>query len=193
MGPINTRDPATAARAYTVLGWPIAIGERYRPRQGCTCGNTQCPAPGAHPIPGEPPAVGYVDWDIETAPGAALIAPTVAFDALVMPRRMGMAIMVSLDRDAPVPCLVDEEHATILVLPSTGRYALGCTPPAGVRLRTGADQWIALPPSHGIRWDTPPWNEQTRRRLPLLHGGDVRGYVVEAAGHAAAQAGGCTS
>ncbi len=185
MRPINTRDPALAARAYTnVLNWPIAVGHRYRPRQGCTCANAACPTPGAHPnTKGLASTRGcHADWDIETAPGAALIAHTASFDALVMPRRIGMATMVALDRVAPVPCLTDTARAILFMLPATGRYALGDEPPPFIELRTGSRQWIALPPSHGTRWDTPPWNEQTSAPIPLLHGGDIRPRLAEAIG-----------
>jgi hypothetical protein len=95
-----------------------------------------------------------------------------------MPRQQGMAAMVSLDRVAPVPCLVTQTRAALFVLPSTGRYALpgGCE---DVEVRTGAHQWVALPPSHGIRWDTPPWHEQTHRPLPLLHGQDLHPHLLD--------------
>lgn len=185
MGPINTRDPAAAARAYTdVLNWPIAVGHRYRPRQGCTCEDAACPTPGAHPdLQGFAATRGCrSEWEIETAPGAALIARTASFDALVMPRRIGMATMVALDHVAPVPCLTDTARAILLALPATGRYALSDEAPPSVELRTGSQQWIALPPSHGNRWDTPPWNEQTSAPIPLLHGGDIRPHLAEAIG-----------
>lgn len=196
MGPIDTRDPATAARAYTeLLDWRITVGHRYRPRQGCTCGDTACPTPGAHPFPEAiaPASEVHIEWDIETAPGAALIAVTGTFDAIVMPRRTGMATMVSLDRVAPVPCLTNDAQATLFVLPSTGRYALGEDTLIGVELRTGQGQWIALPPSHGTRWDTPPWNEQTRAPVTLLHGQDVRPHLAEAFARVPAQSAGWTS
>ncbi|MFD5509045.1 hypothetical protein ACFWIB_14880 [Streptomyces sp. NPDC127051] len=189
MGPINTHDPATAAETYTVtLGWPIAIGHRYRPRGGCTCSNPTCPTPGAHPLPGAlaVAARALPGSELAAAPGAALIATTAACDALVMPRRIGMATMVSLDRVAPVPCLIDSSRAFLLVLPATGRYALGGRTGSAVELRSGPQQWIALPPSNGTRWDTPPWNEQTNDPIPLLHGGDVRAHLTEALAYEAA-------
>lgn len=175
--PINTRDPASCADAYTgILGWPIAIGHRFRPRGGCTCCMPECPVSGAHPLPGPvtPRPARRLGEELAMSPGAALIAPTLGFDAIALPRTYGMAAMVALDRVAPIPCLVEDERAVLFVLPSTARYALPEDGQSGVDLRSGPGQWVALPPSHGVRWDTPPWHEQTHRPLPLLHGQDLR-------------------
>jgi len=178
MEPINTRDPAASALAYLGMEWPLALGHRYRPRQGCTCENTSCPAPGAHPLPApfaELTPEGVCDA-LEQAPGAALIARTERFDAITLPRYVAMAAMVQLDRISPVPCILRDDSATLLVLPATGRYAL--VDPR-VALRTGPGQWTALPPSHQVRWETPPWIEPTLVRRQLLHGGDVGRVVRE--------------
>jgi hypothetical protein len=179
MEPINTRAPAVAARAYIQLGWPVFLGHRWRPRQGCTCDSPGCPAPGAHPVlPGvEPLGEESVEDALETAPGASLIAATRQFDAVLVPHRIGMATMAWLDRSHPVPCLVtDSNVAALLVLPATGRYA---AVHACVEVRTGEDGWIALPPSHGTRWDTPPWLEATRTPRELLNGQEVGRHLRE--------------
>ncbi|QIJ62534.1 hypothetical protein [Streptomyces sp. JB150] len=183
-GPIDTRDPASCAAAYTgILRWPVAVGYRYRPRGGCTCGTPEsCPAPGAHPLPG-PVTVCTAEQlgdELAASPGAALIAPTVSFDAIALPREYGMAAMISLDRVAPVPCLMEGDRAMLLVLPSTGRYAVGGMTDSAVQVRSGPTGWVALPPSHGVRWDTPPWHEQAHQPLPLLHGQDLRSHLDEA-------------
>lgn len=173
MGPINAHTPIQVARAYIEgLSWPLALGRRFRPRQGCTCEEPDCPTPGAHPAGGAwtwltPSSVGEA---LEGAPGASLIAPTLAFDALLMPRDLGMAAMLSLERVAVVPCFLQGDRAGLLMLPATGRYV--ARHPL-LELRSGLDDWVALPPSHGSRWDTPPWCEQTGRPLPLLHAGEV--------------------
>lgn len=182
MGPINTRDPHAAARAYANLGWPLTLGHRYRPKGGCTCGDRACPTPGAHPLPGPVTPLGeqrLLDA-LGASPGAAIIATTAPFDALILPRQAGMATMASLDRVAPVPCLTASTWAILLVLPATGRYALGDQPQPAVALRTGPQQWIPLPPTHDTGWDTPPWNEQTHAPTPLLHGGDIRPHLADA-------------
>ncbi|MFC8886620.1 hypothetical protein ACFT54_10390 [Streptomyces cinereoruber] len=119
--------------------------------------------------------------ELAASPGAGIIAWTASFDALVLPRTVGMAAMTSLDRIAPVPCLTHEKMAVLLVLPATGRYALDGV---GVgEVRSGRDQWIALPPSYGVRWDTTPWVEQTTTPVQLLHGQDLRPHLREAATH----------
>lgn len=178
MEPVNTRDPATAARAYLGLEWPLALGHRYRPKQGCTCGREECPIPGAHPDPG----AGRLDETsltdaLDAAPGAGLIAYTVRFDAVLVPRQVGMAAMVLLDRTRPVTCLiVQPDTYALLVLPQTGRYA---AVDEGVEVRTGEDGWIALPPSRGVRWDTPPWIEGTSEPRGLVHGNEIRHALAD--------------
>ncbi|MEE4543691.1 hypothetical protein V2S66_17145 [Streptomyces sp. V4-01] len=178
MEPVDTRRADLAARAYaSVLGWPLVVGYRHRPRQGCTCGDPTCPTPGAHPAPGPLRYPGPTEFarQLEDAPGAALIAPTVYFDALIVSKRIGMSLMVELDHIAPVPCLFDGGRAVLLLLPATGRYALSPRMPAEVR--SGPDQWIALPPSHGVHWDTHPWVDRTTSPVELLHGRDVSWHL----------------
>ncbi|WP_329224272.1 hypothetical protein OG352_39830 (plasmid) [Streptomyces sp. NBC_01485] len=179
MEPVNTRDPSTALRAYIALGWRLTLGHRYRPRQGCTCQNTNCPAPGAHPLlePLPPLTAATADSALQTAPGAALIAATTHFDAVIVPSRIGMAAMTRLDTVTPVPCLLRDDQAVLLVLPATGRYALVHP---DVVARTGPDGWLALPPSRDVRWDTPPWMEAVGTPHRLLHGSDVGRYLAEA-------------
>lgn len=187
--PVNTQDAAACAAAYTsILGWQIVPGHRHRPRGGCTCGEPgSCPGSGAHPLPGPltpTPANGLID-ELNALPGAALIAPTLPFDALVLPKWSGIAVVTWLDRNGKaMPCLLQgEDLAVLLVLPATGRYALPepeGTSPSTVEVRSGPGQWVALPPSHGTRWDSPPWHEQTHQPLPLLHGQDLLLPLTEA-------------
>jgi hypothetical protein len=105
------------------------------------------------------------------------------FDAITLPRQAGMAAMVAIDHIAPMPCIVTAEHATLLVLPATARYALDGGDLPGIEVSIGPDQWVALPPSHGTRWDTPPWDEQTGAPVSLLHGSTLRGLLAEAVAH----------
>lgn len=172
MEPINTRSPAAAARAYLALEWPLVMGHRYRPRQGCTCGAASCAVAGAHPLPGPRSLVeSSLAEELERAPGAGLIARTERFDAILVPRSIGMAVMVQLDRSMPTPCLVAEpDRYALLVLPATGRYGLVHET---VEVRTGPEGWVALPPSRGVRWDTPPWWEGSACPRPLIHGENV--------------------
>ncbi|MFE2448002.1 hypothetical protein ACFXDF_39230 [Streptomyces sp. NPDC059426] len=179
MEPVNTRDPAAAARAYLALEWSLALGHRYRPKQGCTCGrSTTCAIPGAHPVLGADRLdEASVSEALESSPGAGLIAWTERFDAVLVPRQIGMAAMVLLDRKRPVTCLIpDPDTYALLVMPSTGRYA--AVDPA-VMVCTGEDGWIALPPSRGVRWDTPPWIEGTAEPRGLIHGDEIRHALAD--------------
>ncbi|RMB80102.1 hypothetical protein [Streptomyces shenzhenensis] len=173
MEPVNTRNPTAAARAYLALEWPLTVGHRYRPKQGCTCGRTTCPIPGAHPVPhGSSLDESSLTAALESAPGAGLIAHTERFDAVIVPRQVGMAAMALLDRDTPIPCLIAAPDTyVLLVLPATGRYA---AVNASVEVRTGQDGWIALPPSRGARWDNPPWIEGTTEPRKLINGDEIR-------------------
>jgi hypothetical protein len=177
--PINTRDAAACGAAYTnILGWDVAPGHRHRPKAGCTCEEpATCPGSGAHPLPGpltSCPADGLVE-ELAESPGAALIAPTRHFDALVLPKWIGLSVVMWLDRyGKAVPCLVQgENRAVLLVLPSTGRYALPEEVGTTVQVRSGRSEWVALPPSHGTWWETPPWHEQTHQPLPLIPGNEL--------------------
>ncbi|MER7671333.1 hypothetical protein ABTY61_23105 [Kitasatospora sp. NPDC096128] len=171
---INTCRPDDAATAYsTSLHWLLSVGYRHRPRQGCTCTEQNCPVPGAHPRPDSPVYVGpeLIVQELEQSPGAGIIAWTTRFDALVLPRSVGLATMAALDQIAQVPCIVTDDAVTLLVLPATGRFARTFHP--DLEVRSGRSNWIALPPSHGTRWDTPPWVPQTSTPVALLHGVDV--------------------
>ncbi|MEU5160094.1 hypothetical protein AB0G74_10855 [Streptomyces sp. NPDC020875] len=179
MGPINTSVPERASRTYReLLGWPVTTGHRYRPRSGCTCGEPGCSTPGAHPRR----EVAVLTGD-EVALGGALIAATRYFDALVMPKETGLATLAALGEAVVVPCVVDETRAVLLVRAATGQHALenGLLPT--VELRTGPTGWIALPPSHRTRWDTPPWHDRTGHPVLLPHGQEIRSHLLEALGH----------
>ncbi|MEV5011333.1 hypothetical protein [Streptomyces sp. NPDC055692] len=179
MVPINTRDPAAAARAYLALEWPLALGHRSRPRQGCTCGKLSCGVPGAHPLPqSRRLAASAVEDELRTSLGAGLIARTQRFDAVLVPSAVGMAAMVEYDRrQISPPCIVSEAGTcAMLVLPATGRYALIAE---AVEVRTGPEGWIALPPSRGVRWDTLPWYEGTDKPRDLVHGDEIRHVLAD--------------
>ncbi|MFI9755806.1 hypothetical protein [Streptomyces collinus] len=103
-------------------------------------------------------------------------AGSLPFDALVLPKWSGLSVVMWLDGSGTaVPCLLrGDDHAVLLVLPAPGRYALpDNTGSSTVELRSGPEEWIALPPYQGTRWDSPPWHEQTHQPLPLIHGQDL--------------------
>ncbi|MFD4376803.1 hypothetical protein [Streptomyces sp. NPDC058486] len=174
--PLHDRNTLACAQTYTaVLDWPITDGHRYRRRAGCTCpAATACPAPGAHPRPG--PLTPLRPEDIEStftqAPGAGIIAPCRRFDAVALPHPLGTGLLLMLDRfTLHTPSLATTAGPiTILVEPGTGhRLAEAYT---DVVVHTGPDAWIALPPSHNIRWDTPPVPHR-----PLPHALTVRPHL----------------
>ncbi|MER0245439.1 hypothetical protein AAHZ94_26340 [Streptomyces sp. HSW2009] len=166
---LPAHDAAAYARVYTAqLGWPIGPGHRFRPRAGCTCEAPTCPTPGAHPLD-HWSTTAYADQlpaDFDR-PGVAIIAPAIGFDAVTLPRAVGMMAMVAIERRMEAPCLVGPDTMTLLVQPGTAAV-LGAVPT--VTVRSGADHWIALPPSHDTRWDTPPWAERTGGPRLLPHG-----------------------
>ncbi|MBC3985151.1 hypothetical protein H8N01_21885 [Streptomyces sp. AC536] len=110
-------------------------------------------------------------------PGVGVIAPALGFGAVTLPRAIGMMAMVSIDRRMRAPCLVGPDSVTLLVQPGTASV-LGSVSAATVL--TGAGEWLALPPSHGMRWDTPPWDERTGHPLALPHGHSLVRDVREA-------------
>ncbi|MFE5713457.1 hypothetical protein ACFQ7J_21910 [Streptomyces sp. NPDC056501] len=160
---LHTRNTTECALTYaTVLNWPVVDGHRYRRHAGCTCHDDPnstgpCHAPGAHPRPGpiSPLAAQDIAAAFDSAPGAGIIVPCSEFDAVTVPRDLGLALMHMLDRfNTHAPCMTaDHGQATVLVAPGTGRTLAGIT---AALVHTGPDAWIALPPSHGTRWDTPP-------------------------------------
>ncbi|MFD9903947.1 hypothetical protein [Streptomyces sp. NPDC059063] len=179
----NDPDPAAWSRAYMALGWPVALGHRRRPRQGCTCGDPRCEQPGAHPVDGGPEYLTpeQMTQALQTSPGGSLIVGTRQFDAVTVERYAGMYVMVHLELSRHVPCLLTHETATFLVHPGTGSSAR--VHPA-VDLKTGPDAWVALPPSYGTYWDNPPWDERSATPRDLVHGEQIgslleglRGYL----------------
>ncbi|WP_141726069.1 hypothetical protein [Actinacidiphila rubida] len=176
--PLSASTASRAASAYLgALEWPLTLGHSTRPGLGCTCQRAGCATPGAHPRPGPltyPRSAGELLDQLEAEPGAALIAPTVGFDALVMRHEFAMRAILELERLAPVPCIVNPsgDRAVLLVLLGTGHDAVEGVEHC-VDVRTGPDAWIALPPTRSLAWDTPPWFERTDVEVPLLHGNDV--------------------
>lgn len=175
------RDATDYACTYAILlGWPVARGHRYRPRGGCTClegsAARTCPAPGAHPIDSSVVVASSPDRlkaEFAAAPGAGVIAPTLRFDAVVLPRPVAAFALVLAERRGPVPCVNNRYQSTLLVAPGTARAALATLSRTVVDLRSGPDHWVALPPSHGTWWDTPPWDDLTGDPLPLPAADDI--------------------
>ncbi len=154
---LHGRDTVECAIVYVrELRWSVAPGHRFRKRAGCTCDKFSCDVPGAHPAASTVDGLelGAVRPAFENIPGAGIIAACTAFDAVSVPHHLGLGLMMALDAGGiHVPCLtMDPFVATLLTAPKTGSLLAG---PAAV-VRSGSEAWIALPPSHGVRWDTPP-------------------------------------
>ncbi len=179
MEPIGTRDLTAAAHAYNALESPVALGHQFRPRQGCTCGVYECPWPGAHPLPGgiEPLDAADIDCATAAAPGAGLLALTRRCDALTVPRQVGLAVQVRMDDIATIPCAMYRATVALLVPPASGFYA--ATRP-WMHVRSGPGGWIALPPSHNVRWDQAPWTDATYTPHKLPHGRELGHQLTQA-------------
>ncbi|MFF8954475.1 bifunctional DNA primase/polymerase [Streptomyces sp. NPDC014894] len=94
----------TVVAEYTGLwGWSVAPGARAA-NGGCSCGDADCAAPGAHPLPyaAEIPAGATLD-EVSTAwarvPGATLLLPVGrSFDILDVAAPAGRRALVRLER-----------------------------------------------------------------------------------------------
>lgn len=173
-------DTIESAGAYHRLGWPVAIGHRQRTGSGCTCQDSPeampCVTPGAHPVGDAvvPLEGGSLTAAFEAAPGGAgVIIPCTRFDALVVGHAIGMGVMLRADeKSLHIPCLTaGHTTATLLVEAGTGTLLADCP---HVAVRSGPTQWVAMPPSYGIRWDTAPDNE-----LPLPPASVVRPHLAQ--------------
>ncbi|MEO3976874.1 hypothetical protein [Streptomyces sp. CAU 1734] len=85
------------------------------------------------------------------------------FDAVAVPAAVGRGAVLALKRDedqgrtgAVVPCLIAGAERIFFV-----RAGTGVTVP-GARVLSG-EQLVPVPPTGGLRWETPPWDVSTRR------------------------------
>ncbi|TXS18285.1 MULTISPECIES: bifunctional DNA primase/polymerase [unclassified Streptomyces] len=167
---------ATAVAEYTGLwGWAVAPGARASGGV-CSCGDSACAAPGAHPLdfarevpPGATPETAAEAW--AEVPGAAMLLPVGrTFDVLDVPEAAGRRALVRMER-LGVPL------GPVAVTPS-GRTQFYVAPGAAVELpgllyRTGWDDagldlralgrgaYVTAPPSDlgglgPVRWLRPP-------------------------------------
>lgn len=123
-----------------LLGWPLFVGT-------------------------EPMNADRVQHVFARNPTTALLAACTKFDAVTASRRVVADALVRLDRmGAVLPCLLYRETGTFLVARGSGAHVSAL---AGVQVMAGADARITLPPTHGARWDTPPWHLTKRAPLEL--------------------------
>ena len=158
-------------------GWAVAPGARATRGGGsCSCGDTECPAPGAHVLhfADEIPA-GATHEDVEEAwsltPGAAVMLPVGrAFDVLDVAEEAGCRALVRLERMGlrlgPV-LATPAGRALFFIAPGAAEelpqliYRMGWDG-TGLDLHClGAGEYITAPPSDRgglgpMRWLRPP-------------------------------------
>lgn len=167
----------TAVAEYTGLwGWDVVRGARAV-GGACSCGRTNCPAPGAHPLEFAPgiPAGATLDevtraW--RELPGAAvMLAVGRFFDVIEVAEPAGRRALVRLERMGlplgPVTATPDG-RAQFFVAPGAAAelpallYRLGWDDPASLDLRgLGPGTFLTAPPSDRggrgpVRWLRPP-------------------------------------
>ncbi|MEU3414757.1 MULTISPECIES: bifunctional DNA primase/polymerase [unclassified Streptomyces] len=167
----------TAVAEFTGLwGWDVVPGARAA-GGACSCGRSDCPAPGAHPLEFAPPIPAGATLDEvgkawSEFPGAAVMLPVgQAFDVIEVSEPVGRRALVRLERMGlplgPVTAAPDG-RAHFFVAPGAAAglprllYRMGWDDPAALDLRgLGPGTHITAPPSDrgGLgpaRWLRPP-------------------------------------
>ncbi|GAA2322885.1 bifunctional DNA primase/polymerase [Streptomyces kunmingensis] len=99
----RTSDCTAVAEFTGLWGWDVVPGARAA-GPACSCGKTDCPAPGAHPL--DPAAVvpagatlGEVTASWSRFPGASVLLPVGrAFDIIDVPEPAGRRALIRLER-----------------------------------------------------------------------------------------------
>lgn len=173
---------------YTGLwGWDVVPGARTVRGPGgtahCSCGDGECPAPGAHPLDTSavvPAGATLADaaraW--EPYPGAGLTLPVGrAFDVLEVAQEAGRRALARLERmGVPLGPVAAPPHGRTWFLVTPGAaaelphllYRMGWDDPTLDLRALGPGDHITAPPSeHGglgpVRWLRPPTRESARR------------------------------
>lgn len=147
--PPTTRDGAALAHAYVhVLGWPLLVDGVL--------------VPGAQ-----------AEELMERATSPVVQTRSEAFDTVSVPRALGSDVLLNVDR-SPVTfpsLLVGADVVTFLVQARTGECLVDISE---TRIETGV--LVPLPPTPGLRWDTPPWDihSDSPTALNLPHARDLR-------------------
>ncbi|MEU6451872.1 bifunctional DNA primase/polymerase [Streptomyces sp. NPDC046979] len=163
----------TVVAEFTGLwGWDVVPGARTA-AGACSCGRSDCPAPGAHPLDFAPrvPAGATLDGASEAwarFPGAAVMLPVGrSFDVIEVAEAAGLRALTRLERMGlplgPVAA-TPEGRAHFLVAPGAAAelprllYRLGWDDPSALDLRgLGSGTYITAPPSDRggrgpVRW-----------------------------------------
>ncbi|MGW0751747.1 bifunctional DNA primase/polymerase [Streptomyces sp. NPDC002587] len=168
----------TAVAEYTGLwGWDVVPGARVAASAGdCSCGDTGCTAPGAHPLPFAPTVRAGATLDEVTEtwgeyPGAAVLLPVGrSFDVIEVSEGAGRRALVRLERMGlplgPVVVTADR-RAQFFVAPGAAAelpqllYRMGWDD-ADLDLRAlGRGAYVTAPPSGPagpgqVGWLRPP-------------------------------------
>jgi len=147
--PPTTRDGAALAHAYvSLLDWPLLVdGAVVTPEQA--------------------------EELMERNPSAVMQTRGEGFDTVSVPRGLGSDVLLNVDR-SPVtfPSFrVGDDVVTFLVEAGTGACLADISE---ARIESGA--LVPLPPTQGLRWDTPPWDiyADGPKALKLPHARDLR-------------------
>ncbi|MFF1717258.1 hypothetical protein [Streptomyces sp. NPDC058268] len=140
--PPRARDGSTLAHAYVdLLGWQLL-------------------ADGA---PVTPEQAGEL---LERAPDRVVQIRCEGFDTVTVPRALGSDALLTLDRGpVRVPSLMAGDDAvTFLVQAGTGGFLAQIS---NALVQNDGLHLLALPPTRGVRWDTPPWDVYADGPTPL--------------------------
>ncbi|MDT0609497.1 bifunctional DNA primase/polymerase [Streptomyces lancefieldiae] len=167
----------TVVAEFTGLwGWDVVPGARTT-AGACSCGRSDCPAPGAHPLDFAPqvPAGATLDEASEAwtgFPGAALMLPVGRrFDVIEVAEPVGLRALARMERMGlplgPITA-TPQGRAQFFVAPGAATelprllYRMGWDDPAALDLRgLGPGTYVTAPPSDRgglgpVRWLRPP-------------------------------------
>ncbi|MER0476923.1 hypothetical protein ABR737_00890 [Streptomyces sp. Edi2] len=149
--PPRTRDGSRLVHAYTdLLDWRLVAG--------------------SHSLSADEAA-----YLLSTDSHAVVETLCEKFDAVTVSGAVGRDALMWLDREGAnvplIPSFQDGSSVTFLVQPGTARHLQGLD---AVTVVSGPDGRVALPPTPGVRWDTPPWHARTPARIELADAQGLR-------------------
>ncbi|MEV1083502.1 hypothetical protein AB0I98_35690 [Streptomyces sp. NPDC050211] len=131
-------------------------------------------------VPGFPPdeqtitpLIDATLFEFEGRQGPVIAANCACFDAVSMPSPVGQALLTAGEGGPHVPALVDREASRVVLLVEPGSGSALASNDERMHLHAGLRSWITVPPSPGLRWDTPPWIQASRQPAPLPCGQDL--------------------
>ncbi|MEU5425909.1 hypothetical protein AB0H73_09905 [Streptomyces olivoreticuli] len=154
--PPRTSDRSALLHAYAdVLAWPLIVSTRLV-------------------------TADQAEQQLAGDPATAVFTTCAAVDAVTVAHDAGMTALVRLERRGigPVPCFAAGHRTlTFLVRAGSGQDLGGLD---GASIATGTGWRVEIPPSPGVRWDTPPWSCTEREALMLCPASDLRRDISEA-------------